>query len=137
VIVHCGHGPRRGEYTGLDVFGEVLRNQPRLVAVLAHAGMPDYDRALRLAEKYSGVHLDTTMVGVAFTEKIAPLPHDWPARLVDLGDRLVLGSDFPNIPYPYVEQLGAIAGWAASDDRLGVDFVRSVLHHTPTRLLGV
>jgi len=49
----------------------------------------------------------------------------------------VLGTDFPNIPYPYAEQLRAIAGWAAADDRLGEPFLRSVLHDAPARLLGV
>jgi hypothetical protein len=137
VVVHCGDGPRRGEYTGLDVFEEVLRRHPRLVAVLAHAGMPDYEVALRLVERYPRVHLDTTMVGVAFSERFAPLPADWPARLVAHADRIVLGTDFPNIPYPYAEQLVAIASWAEADDRLGVDFLRAVLHHTPSRLLGL
>ena len=51
--------------------------------------------------------------------RYAPLPPDWPARLADVADRVVLGTDFPNIPYPYAEQLRAIAGWAAADDRLG------------------
>ncbi len=136
VVVHCGHGPLQGEYTGLDVFGEVLRRHPDLVAVLAHAGMPDYLAALDLAEAHPRVHLDTTMVGVAFSERFAPLPEDWPERLVPLADRIVLGSDFPNIPYPYAEQVAAIAGWARRDDRLGVPFVRSVLHDTPLRLLA-
>ncbi|MBA8823039.1 hypothetical protein FHX42_000368 [Saccharopolyspora lacisalsi] len=137
VVVHCGHGPLPGEHTGLDVFAEVLRRHPRLVAVLAHAGMPEYDVALRLAERYPRVHLDTTMVGADFTERFAPLPPDWSSRLVGLADRVVLGSDFPNIPYPYAEQLAAIAGWAAADDRLGRDFLRSVLHDAPARLLGL
>jgi hypothetical protein len=39
VVVHCGHGPVAGRYTGLDVFGGVLAAHPRLVAVLAHAGI--------------------------------------------------------------------------------------------------
>ena len=39
VVVHCGHGPRKGVHTGLDVFGEVLAAHPRLRAVLAHAGL--------------------------------------------------------------------------------------------------
>jgi predicted TIM-barrel fold metal-dependent hydrolase len=77
------------------------------------------------------------MVGVAFTERYARLPHDWPARLADVGDRVVLGTDYPNIPYPYAEQLAAIAGWAAADDRLGKAFLRGVLHDNPARLLGV
>lgn len=137
-VVHCGHGPLRGTHTGLDLFEEVLRQHPRLTAVLAHAGMPDYAAALDLVERYPRVHVDATMVGVAFTEEhIGPLPEDWTSRLVANADRVVLGTDFPNIPQPYAEQLAAIAGWAAADDRLGLDFLRSVLHETPARLLGL
>lgn len=136
-VVHCGHGPVPGTYTGLDVFEEVLRRHPRLVAVLAHAGMPDYDRALDLAERFPRVHLDTTMVGTTFAERAAPLPDDWTSRLVDLADKVALGSDFPNIPYSYAHQIAAIAGWAAADDRLGLPFLRSVLHDVPARLLGL
>lgn len=134
VVVHCGHGPLPGEFTGLDVFGEVLRRHPRLVAVLAHAGMPEVDEALKLADRYPGVHLDTTMVGVGFGPA---LPADWPARLADVADRVVLGTDFPSIPYEYADQIAAIAGWAAADDRLGQPFLRAVLHDTPARLLRI
>jgi hypothetical protein len=136
-VVHCGDGPIPGAYTGLGLFGEVLARHPRLVAVIAHAGMPDFAGALDLAHRYPGVHLDTTMVGTAFSEKMAPVPADWTARLADLGDRVVLGTDFPNIPYAYAEQLAAIEGWARADDRLGERFLRAVLHDTGARLLRV
>ncbi|NIH82232.1 amidohydrolase family protein [Amycolatopsis viridis] len=136
VVVHAGHGPHRGPHTGLDVFGEVLAKHPRLTAVLAHAGMPEYDEALALVERYPRVHLDTTMVGVPFTESLMPLPPHWTDRLVDVADRVVLGTDFPNIPYSYATQLRAVAGWAA-DDRLGDDFLRAVLHDTPAKLLNL
>ncbi len=132
VVVHCGHGPLRGEFTGLDVFSEVLARHPGLVAVLAHAGMPEISGALDLVSRYPGVYLDTTMVGVPFS---SPLPADWVPRLVDVADRIVLGTDFPNIPYEYAVQLSAIEGWAAADDRLGSGFLRAVLHDTPARLL--
>ena len=137
VVVHCGDGPRRGAFTGLGIFEEVLRRHPRLTAVLAHAGLPDYSGALDLALRYPRVHLDTTMVGTAFTEAFAPLPPDWTTRLVDVADRIALGSDFPNIPYPYADQLAAIEAWAAADDRLGAPFLQAVLHDTPARLLGL
>ncbi|WP_268998118.1 amidohydrolase family protein [Saccharothrix luteola] len=137
VVVHCGHGPVPGAHTGLDVFEDVLRRHPSLVAVLAHAGMPDYLGALDLVGRYDGVHLDTTMVGVPFTEAMAALPRDWAARLVDVADRVVLGSDFPNIPYDYSAQLDAIEGWAAADERLGEPFLRAVLHDNGARLLGL
>lgn len=137
VVVHAGHGPERGRFTGLDVFAEVLRRHPPLVAVLAHAGMPEYEAALDLVERYPRVYLDTTMVGVPFTENVRRLPADWAARLVAIADRVALGTDFPNIPYPYATQLRAIAGWAAADDRLGDGFLRAVLHDTPAKLLNL
>lgn len=137
MVVHCGNGPIRGSYTGLDVFGAVLAKHPRLTAVLAHAGMPEYGAALELAARYERVHLDTTMVGVPFTRRMMPLPADWPARLADVAGKVVLGSDFPNIPYDYAVQLATIAGWATADDRLGVGFLRAVLHDNPSRLLRV
>lgn len=137
VVVHCGHGPIPGRYTGLEVFAEVLGRHPRLTAVLAHAGMPEFDTALRLVATHPNVYLDTTMVGVAFAETFSPVPPDWPARLASCADRVVFGSDFPNIPYPYAAQLAAVCGWAGADTRLGPQFLRDVVHHTPSRLLGL
>ncbi|QWF79026.1 amidohydrolase family protein [Amycolatopsis sp. CA-230715] len=133
-VVHCGHGPLQGEHTGLDVIEQVLVRHPRLTLVLAHAGMPEYDEALDLVARYPRVYLDTTMVGVPFTEKMMPVPPDWSARIADIADRVVLGTDFPNIPYSYATQLEAIAGWAA-DDRLGEPFLRAVLSETGRALL--
>jgi uncharacterized protein len=139
VVAHCGDGPIPGKHTGIGIIGEVMDRHPRLRLVLAHAGLPEYDEALRLVERHPAVRLDTTMVGTPFTEGFAPLPADWAARLADLAGegRVVLGTDFPNIPYAYWRQLEAIRGWAVADDRLGEGFLRSVLHDAPAELLGV
>jgi hypothetical protein len=75
------------------------------------------------------------MVGTAFTEAFAPLPVDWTARLAAVADRVVLGTDFPNIPYAYAEQVEAIGRWA-QDERLGAPFLRAVLRETSLRLLA-
>jgi predicted TIM-barrel fold metal-dependent hydrolase len=60
------------------------------------------------------------------------MPPGYVRRLGDLGDRVVLGADFPNIPYPYYEQLAAL-------DRLGLgdDWLRAVLWHNGARLMGL
>lgn len=137
VVVHCGHGPIQGAYTGLDIFDAVLARHPRLVAVLAHAGMPEYSAALDLVKRYPRVHLDTTMVGTPFTERLMPVPNDWPGELASVADRVLLGTDFPNIPYSYATQLRTIAEWAVADDRLGAPFLRAALRDTPARLLDV
>ena len=139
VVAHCGDGPIPGRHTGIGIIGEVMDRHPRLPLVLAHAGLPEYDEALGLVARHPAVRLDTTMVGTPFTEGFAPLPADWPARLADLAGegRVVLGTDYPNIPYGYWRQLEVIRGWAAADGRLGEGFLRSVLHDAPAELLGV
>jgi predicted TIM-barrel fold metal-dependent hydrolase len=132
VVVHCGSGPLAGRFTGPGVFGAVLAAHPRLTAVIAHLGAPEYAEHLDLVERYPNVHVDTTMVGTPFMERIAPVPAALLPRLRDLGDRVVLGSDFPNIPYAYAEQIGALASWD-----LGDDWLRAVCWHNGVRLLGL
>lgn len=132
VVVHCGSGPLPGEHTGPRPFGEVLRRHPGLTAIIAHAGSPEYTAFLDLAERYPGVHLDTTMVFTRFTERHAPFPADGHPRLKDLADRVLLGTDYPNIPYPYLEQLDALV-----DLDLGDDWLRGVLHDNAARLFDL
>jgi predicted TIM-barrel fold metal-dependent hydrolase len=131
-VVHCGNGPRPGPHTGVAPMERVLRRHPGLVLVVAHAGMPDYLGFAALADRHPRVHLDTTMLGTAFTEEMAPMPPELGARLADLGDRVVLGTDFPNIPYPYLTQLDALAGLG-----LGDDWLRAVCWSNGVRLLGL
>lgn len=131
VVCHCGNGPEPGRYTGVGPISEVLAAHPRLPLVAAHLGMPDYLPFLELAARFPRVHLDTTMVFTDFTERIAPFPAGHRDLLVELGDRIVLGSDFPNIPYPYSHQLSALHRLG-----LGDDWLRAVLHDNAARLLS-
>jgi hypothetical protein len=84
------------------------RRHPRLVAVVAHMGAPEYTEFLDLAGQYPWMHLDTTMVFTDFFEAGAPFPSDLPPRLAALADRVVLGADFPNSPCPYAHQREAL-----------------------------
>jgi hypothetical protein len=131
VVVHCGSGPLAGRFTGPGPFGAVLAAHPRMTAVIAHMGFPEYAEHLDLVERYPNVHVDTTMVGTAFTERVAPVPAALLPRMRDLGDRVVLGSDFPNIPYAYAEQIAALAAWD-----LGEDWLRAVCWENGARLMG-
>jgi hypothetical protein len=131
VVVHCGSGPIPGRHTGPGPMGDVLRKHPRLTAVIAHLGMPEYAEHLELAETYPNVHLDTTMACTPFTEAMAPFPRDLLPRYAALQDRVVLGSDFPNIPYEYAVQLEALERLD-----LGDDWLRAVCWHNGVRLLG-
>ncbi len=135
VVVHTGSGPTPGAFTGPGPFGQVLARHPRLRAVIAHMGMPQYAEFLTLAEQHPQVHLDTTMVFVDFFGGAAAatrLARSLAPRLVALQDRIVLGTDFPNIPYAYAHQLSALT-------RTGLDdaWLQAVLWHNGARLFGI
>jgi len=132
VVVHCGSGPLPGAHTGPGPFGDVLARHPRLTAVIAHCGAPEYAEHLAFVRRYPNVHLDTTVVGTRFMDSLAPVPQDVVAELGDLGDRVVLGSDFPNIPYPYAEQLAALERFD-----LGEQWLRAVCWDNGARLLRI
>ena len=101
VVIHVGSGPvPRAGFTGPDKLEGVLRRHPQLTAVVAHLGAPEYREFLTLAEMYPRVHLDTTMAFTDFFEEVAPFPVGLLPRLAALQERVVLGSDFPNIPLP-------------------------------------
>ncbi|MFF1420983.1 amidohydrolase family protein [Streptomyces sp. NPDC058280] len=132
VVMHCGSGPAPGKHTGPGPVGRLLARHPRLRLVVAHLGMPEYQDFLGLAERYGEVRLDTTMAFTDFSEGFAPFPVEARGRLADLGDRILLGTDFPNIPYPYVHQLEAL-------ERLGLgdDWLRAVCYGNGARLFGL
>ncbi|WP_459550241.1 amidohydrolase family protein [Nocardia sp. X0981] len=131
-VIHCGSGPAPGAFTGPGPITEVLRRFPRLPLIVAHMGMPEYREFLDLAERYRRVHLDTTMAFTDFAEDDAPFPRADRARLTDLGERILFGSDFPNIPYPYRHAVHALERL-----ELGDDWLRRVCYHNAAALFGI
>ncbi|MFC4144698.1 amidohydrolase family protein [Micromonospora mangrovi] len=120
VVVHAGHAPVGTAHTGPEPFAALLARHPRLAAIVAHLGAPDYAAFLDLASSYERVRLDTTMAFTPFFDRVTPFPAGELPRLRELGlaGRVLLGSDFPNIPYPYAEQLAGLARLELGDDWL-------------------
>ncbi len=132
VVIHCGSGPLAGEHTGPQPVTGLLERHPRLQLVIAHLGMPEYREFLDLAERYERVHLDTTMFATDFTERLMPFDPTHRPRLAGLEDKVLLGSDFPSIPYAYAHQLAALHRLG-----LGENWLRAVLWGNGARLFGV
>lgn len=132
VVTHCGSGPFPGRFTGPERMEGVLRRHPLLPLVVAHLGCPEYAEFVALAARYPRVMLDTTMAFTDYLEQFAPMPPEVPVRLADLPDRVVLGTDYPTIPYSYATQLEALQRL-----ELGDDWLRAVLWENGARLLGI
>ncbi|MFJ8493842.1 amidohydrolase family protein [Streptomyces sp. NPDC094038] len=132
VVIHCGSGPAPGKHTGPGPVARVLARHPRLRLIVAHMGMPEYEEFAGLAERYGEVRLDTTMAFTDFTERFMPFPPKALPRIAALGDRVLLGTDFPNIPYPYVHQLHALERL-----ELGEEWLRAVCHDNAASLFDL
>ncbi len=128
VVIHAGSGPVGNAFTGPEPLRRLLARHPQLTAIVAHLGAPEYPEFMDLAETHERVFLDTTMV---FTDFFVPFPAELVPRLLDLEPKVLLGSDFPTIPYPYGHQL---EGLARLD--LGDDWLRAVCWHNGVRLFG-
>lgn len=134
VVLHAGavaDGSGGEEWCGPERVVRLLERFPHLRLVIAHAGAPDYEDFLRLAETHGSVLFDTAMVFIE-PPYIGRYPEELIDRLVALDGRIVFGSDFPSVPQEYAAQLRRIAG-------LGVDraWLRRLLWETPRRVLGL
>lgn len=130
-VIHAGSGPAPGRYTGPEPVAEVLSRHPELKLIIAHLGMPEYREFFELASRYPGVYLDTTMAFTDFIEETVPFPRDLHAGLVELADKILFGSDFPNIPYSYRHACEVI-----EDLGLGPEWTGKVLYHNAVGLFG-
>jgi uncharacterized protein len=133
VVTHCGSGPVAGRFTGPAPIARLLARHPALRLVVAHLGMPEYGEFLTLAERYPSVLLDTTMAFTPFIDDGgASFPSAELPRLRDLGHRVLLGTDFPNIPYAYADALEAL-----ERPGLGAGWLRAVCHDNAAALFEI
>jgi uncharacterized protein len=116
VVIHCGSGPAPGEHTGPEPIRLLLQRYPRLRLIVAHLGMPEYVDFLDICEQSANVLLDTTMAFTPFVEETMPFPPSRRNQLRDLGDRILFGSDFPNIPYGYADAMRSLTRLPDVDD---------------------
>jgi predicted TIM-barrel fold metal-dependent hydrolase len=134
VVLHAGAVPDGSggeEFCGAGKVAALLDRFPELVLVIAHLGAPDFEDFLGLAETAPTLRLDTAMVFGG-----SPAIGAFPARLVErlgtLGGRVLFGSDFPSVPWPFAAQIGGLAALG-----LGEDWLRAVLWGNGARLLGL
>lgn len=136
IVLHVGSGPIGNQFTGPEHLARLLAAHPRLRVIVAHLGAPEYAEFLALAERYDETRLDTTMVFTDFFDEEGPFPAELLPRVAALGDRILLGSDFPTIPYPYLHQLESLQRLHDRHPGLDEDWLRRVCWHNAVGLFG-
>ncbi|HMV45908.1 MAG TPA: amidohydrolase family protein [Leptospiraceae bacterium] len=98
IVIHSGHAPLPGEFTGIEYFSRFMKKFKNLSVIVAHMGAYEISDYAALLDIYPNLKLDTTMVFVDFlatgedTDEFLPI-------LDRYSEKILFGSDFPNIPY--------------------------------------
>ena len=107
MVIHAGREPKSEAYNcdphktcGAEKLESVLKQFPRLRVCAPHLGFDEITAFRKLTEKYENLWLDTAMLLADF----------FPIKeAIDLDgfrmDRIMYGSDFPNIPYAWDREL--------------------------------
>jgi predicted TIM-barrel fold metal-dependent hydrolase len=73
------------------------------------------------------------LVFTPFIEETISFPPAERGRLRALGDRILFGSDFPNIPHGYLDAMSVLTRLDGVDDA----WLRAVLHDNAAGLFGL
>ncbi len=107
LVMHAGREPNSPAYScdprllcKADKLEIVVRDFPELKICVPHLGADEYLTYRHLTEKYDNLWLDTAMVLTDYFPGSRPVPLN-KMRM----DRILYGSDFPNIPFAWDREL--------------------------------
>jgi predicted TIM-barrel fold metal-dependent hydrolase len=122
LLMHVGREPKSPAYAcdpyllcRADKLERVIKNFPGLKVCVPHLGINEESAYQKLIFNYDNLWLDTAM---ALTDY---LPGNQPMALVETRwDRIMYGSDFPNIPFAWDRELVSIQRTALPMDALSL-----------------
>lgn len=117
LIVHAGTEPASPAYPvdpytlcSAERTERVLRRHPHLKLIVPHLGVDEIERYGELVQRYDNLWLDTTMVLAGYFDI------DDPASVVrSRPERMLYGTDFPNLPYAWDRELLRLLRMGLSD----------------------
>ncbi len=134
IVMHVGREPKSTAYLcdphkicSVDKLEHVLQDFPNLKICVPHLGLDETVAYRKLIEKYDNLWLDTTMAIAGYfplKDKIN-LEHY-------RSDRVMYGSDFPNIPYAWDRELKILKRANISRDVLA-----KITHENATEFFSI
>ncbi len=113
ILLHVGTGPVGNKYVGIDNFRKVLRRYPDLPANIAHMGALEFSEFFELLRDHEHLYFDTAF---CFLPRAAQMYNLGGDILEQYKDRLLYGSDFPNIIFPREEEISSLLGMDLSNE---------------------
>jgi len=122
LIMHAGREPSSPAYPedtyalcAVERVEAVLKAYPTLRLCVPHLGADEFEGYARLLERYDTLWLDTTMSGADYFD----IPY--PMQAIERRpERVIYGTDFPNIPYAWDREIKALARRTKEDALEGI-----------------
>ena len=109
LFMHVGREPKSPAYDcdpyelcSAAKVERIILAYPRLRVCVPHLGADEFEDYKRMLERYDNLWLDTTMMLAGY------LPVDPPPLEEMRVDRIMYGTDFPNIPYAWDRELNRL-----------------------------
>lgn len=118
VVVHAGREPWSAALPvdphaicAASRVARVVENFPRLRMVVPHLGADEFDDYAALIRRHDTLWLDTTMMvgGYFAMDDLRNVDDGWSRFILSRPERVLYGSDFPNIPYAWDREVKALA----------------------------
>lgn len=134
LLFHAGTGPVGNEFVGLAEFRKLLERYPDIPANVAHMGAYEYGGFMNLLDSHPAMYLDTAFA--FFREFQGKGGFDLGGEaLENHRNRIVYGSDFPNLILPRESELETLLGYGLSREfydrvfyRNGMELIESIVN---------
>lgn len=134
IVFHAGRAPMCAGYRcdpnvlcGPDRVAPVLERYPNLRFVVPHLGADSYSGFEALLDRFEHLYLDTTMAIASYLD-----PNPDLGILSRRSERLMYGTDFPNLPFAWDRELKVLLEADLSEDAR-----RAILSENAAGLFGV
>jgi hypothetical protein len=113
LLLHVGTGPVGNEFVGIKRFSNLMKRYPNLPANIAHMGGLEFSEFMQLLDVYPNLYLDTSFTFWPQAPWVFNLDT---SLLTKYQDRIIYGSDFPNIFLPREDEISYLQKLNLSDD---------------------
>ena len=113
ILFHAGTGPVGNPYVGIRNFEKMLKKYPDIPANIAHMGAFECKEFMDLLEDHKNLYFDTSFTFFKRADMGFNLD---PSYLERNKNRILYGSDFPNLIFPREEEIDTIVGLGLSSE---------------------
>ena len=113
ILMHVGTGPISNKYVGYKYFEKVMKRYPEMQIIVPHLGAFEYEKFFKIFAQHESICMDTSFNFFPDEE------YGWSldsCNLENNKDRLLYGSDFPNLIYPYETEIETMQKLNLSDE---------------------